>query len=191
MQSHAESADGVETPHSGHLAFEVHSDPKPQPRARARVVPLGNGKFRAGVYNAAGKSASFRADVIEAIRRVGGEDLKLSGPLVLALAFRFRRPAGHYRTGKNAGKLREAAPPLPTGKNSGDYDNLGKLVTDALMNAGVIEDDAQIVMAAVMKQYCEGDERPGVGVIVTKFGANATALRMKWNVVRVMGIGEG
>ena len=42
----------------------------------------------------------------------------------------------------------------PTGTNHGDWDNIGKLVTDALQGI-VFKNDAQIISAVVVKRYAD------------------------------------
>lgn len=78
---------------------------------------------------------------------------RLDGPLSLSLAFTFARPKGHYRTGRNAHLLRDAAPSRPLG-----YPDLAKLIRsteDALTEAGVWADDSRVVDVAASKFYAD------------------------------------
>ena len=68
-------------------------------------------------------------------------------PLQVDLYFYMPRPAGHYGTGKNAGKLKSTSPTNHTKRP--DIDNLRKLVMDAL--TGIFWRDDSLV--------CEGHTR--------------------------------
>ena len=50
-------------------------------------------------------------------------------------------------------------------RGASDWDNLGKLVSDAL-NKVAWDDDRQIWMACVVKRYCMGNEVPGTRIII-------------------------
>lgn len=76
----------------------------------------------------------------------------LAGPLELCLTFTVPRPAGHFGTGRNAGKVRDSAPALPTVKP--DVTKLVRAVEDAL--TGVVwRDDSQVVSTHAHKVYGE------------------------------------
>lgn len=91
----------------------------------------------------------------------------LTGPVEVDIAFRFARPASHYGTGRNAGRLRPSAPERPTSKNLGDIEKLVRAVHDALTAAGVWKDDAQVVTLSASKRWCDDlTPRPGVAVMI-------------------------
>lgn len=79
----------------------------------------------------------------------------LDGPLAVAMTFTFDRPKGHYRTGRNAHLLREAAPTRPAGMP--DLSKLVRSTEDAL--TGVVwKDDARVVeYVRLGKWYAETD----------------------------------
>jgi len=79
----------------------------------------------------------------------------LTGPLAVHITFTLHRPKGHYRTGRNAHLLRDAAPALPAGKP--DIDKLLRSTFDGLGEAGMYADDAQIVYVAALKCYADTD----------------------------------
>lgn len=85
----------------------------------------------------------------------------LSGPLCVTLAFTVPRPKGHFGTGRNAGKVRDSAPPYPSVKP--DALKLARSTEDALTGVLWI-DDAQTVVLEVTKCY---GEAPGVWVVVS------------------------
>lgn len=67
------------------------------------------------------------------------------------------RPRVHFGTGRNAERLKPAAPRVPVTKP--DFDNLAKLVADAL--AGVaFHDDAGVADGIVHKRYAGGPGEP-------------------------------
>ncbi|HYR17877.1 MAG TPA: RusA family crossover junction endodeoxyribonuclease [Myxococcales bacterium] len=80
------------------------------------------------------------------IAQVGPEPF--TGPVILTVTAHLARPAGHY--GKRG--LRPSAPECPCGRP--DWDNLAKLVSDAL-NGVAYRDDGQIVAATMRKRYTE------------------------------------
>jgi Holliday junction resolvase RusA-like endonuclease len=84
-----------------------------------------------------------------------------AGPVCVSAIFWLPRPAGHFGSGRNAGRLRPSAPPRPDVKP--DLDKLMRGVLDALSEAGVWRDDAQVVdFGEVSKRY----GRPGATIHV-------------------------
>lgn len=87
----------------------------------------------------------------------------LCGALRLDLAFYFHRPRAHYRTGRNAHLLRDAAPAEHITRP--DVLKLARAVEDAL--TGVLwRDDAQVCQEVLSKHYAEPDEPERVVVSV-------------------------
>jgi Holliday junction resolvase RusA-like endonuclease len=75
------------------------------------------------------------------------------GPVRLVVTFGFRRPRGHFGTGRNAEVLRAGAPTHPTGRNIGDLSKHIRAVEDALTDAGVWNDDDQVVAIMASKAW--------------------------------------
>jgi Holliday junction resolvase RusA-like endonuclease len=73
------------------------------------------------------------------------------GPVRVSMVFYFDRPKSHYRTGKNAGVLRDDAPSNPA--TIPDLSKLIRSTEDALTDAGVWEDDARVVEYTAIKAY--------------------------------------
>jgi Holliday junction resolvase RusA-like endonuclease len=69
------------------------------------------------------------------------------------------RPKGHYRTGRNAHLLRDAAPSRPAGVP--DVDKLARAILDGLTAGGAWKDDSQVVDLAAAKFYCKPGEAAG------------------------------
>ncbi len=88
---------------------------------------------------------------LAAIEEMGDAWTMLDEPVELRVTFYFTRPKAHYRTGKNAHLLRDAAPAYPHGKP--DCSKLVRSTEDALTEAGVWRDDARITTIVAGKRY--------------------------------------
>ena len=89
----------------------------------------------------------------------------IRGPVEVALTFRFGRPKSHH--GKRG--LLPSAPRLPSVRP--DLDKLVRAILDALVEASVMADDAQVVTLSATKDYAADWEHPGVDVSVLFRGA--------------------
>jgi hypothetical protein len=86
-----------------------------------------------------GESSKKVKPWMDSVKQAVGEALPegwgvLRGPVKITATFVFVRPKSHYRTGKNAGVLRDDAPLFHT--NPGDTDKLQRAIGDAL--SGVV-----------------------------------------------------
>lgn len=147
------------------VSFFVEGDPKGQPRARACI----RGK-RAGVYDP-GTADKWKAAVAEVWRNVVAPEnaprlSPFTGAVSLRLGFFFRRPKGHYGSGKNAGSLKAGAPNRHAGKP--DLDNLAKAVMDVLTRLGAWTDDALVSRLTVSRAWAVGV--PGCSISITEIG---------------------
>ena len=116
---------------------------------------------------------SWRQAVIDAAS-LTKEWPALDGPLEVTMTFWLPRPKSHYRTGRNAHLLRDSAPKYPHGKP--DVSKLCRATEDALTDAGIWADDAQVVRyAELAKEYADrwsglepftGRETPGAVITV-------------------------
>ena len=88
----------------------------------------------------------------------------MTGAIVLEVTFRLPRPKGHYGTGRNAGLLKPTAPFHPNGRP--DLDKLLRSTLDALGEAGVWGDDAQVVTVRGAKKYATDYEPVGATIRV-------------------------
>lgn len=80
------------------------------------------------------------------------------GPLLLLAAFYFPRPKSHN------GKQREI--PFVHGGGRYDLEKLVRATNDAMTEAGVWKDDAQVSVSLTEKRYAEQDENVGVVINV-------------------------
>jgi Holliday junction resolvase RusA-like endonuclease len=113
------------------------------------------------------RSRPWKADVtaaaIDAMSNDDGRiDPPMDGPLLLEVTFWVARPKGHYGTGRNADRVKPAAPAHPAVKP--DLLKLARAVEDAL-TAIVYKDDAQIVAETLQKAYTSGQPRTEVRVV--------------------------
>ena len=79
--------------------------------------------------------------------------------LQVTVVFVLRRPKSHYRSGRNAGLVRESAPRFPAGRP--DVDKLARAVLDGLVAGGVMADDAQVVSLNAAKVWAAAKDAPG------------------------------
>ena len=99
---------------------------------------------------------------MDEIRATTDHWLPLSGAVNLIVAFRLPRPKGHYGTGCNAGLLKPSAPWFPNGRP--DLDKLLRSTFDALGEANVWGDDAQVVTVVASKDYANDYEPVGATI---------------------------
>lgn len=96
---------------------------------------------------------------------------RLTGPVEIVLTFAFDRPRTHYRTGRNAHLLRDNAPLYPATRSSGDVDKLQRACFDALVDGGVLLDDALVATVVAEKVWAGETDHdlpiPGVQIVVT------------------------
>ena len=143
---------------STYLTFSVYGTPAPQGSKRH----VGNGIM----IESSKRVKPWRQDVkYAALEAMGGDDPP-SGPLWVNVTFYLTRPKSHFRTGKNAHLLRDGAPEYPAHRP--DLDKLLRSTLDAMGEAGVWADDAQVVGVWAAKLYAAKDRPPGASVAVVE-----------------------
>lgn len=80
----------------------------------------------------------------------------ITGPVSISIVFLFPRPKSHY-TAK--GTLKPSAPTFHSVKPDGS--KCLRSTEDALVDAGLLQDDARIAISSHTKRYCTPDEHPG------------------------------
>ena len=147
-------------------SFFVAGDPKPQPRQRHRVIKV-NSKLKGAGFTDPKNPVHTWKDLIalEAEKCLPGAPL--TGPLRVSITFYFRRPQGHFRTGKNAGLLKDWAPEFHTAKP--DRDNAEKAVLDIMTQIGFWGDDSQVVGGQVWKRYADPGQVPGAKITIEEW----------------------
>jgi Holliday junction resolvase RusA-like endonuclease len=92
-----------------------------------------------------------QAVAVAALQAMAGRPLR-DGPLRLRAVFVFKRPAGHWGTGRNEGRLKPSAPLYV--RTRPDVDKLLRAIGDAL--SGIVwRDDALVVQVVAEKHYGE------------------------------------
>lgn len=114
---------------------------------------------RVVMVDANGNLKAWRTTVAHYARQAWAGAPALEVPVVASLGFYLPRPKSHYRTGRYAGMLRDAAPLLPAVKP--DLDKLQRAVFDSLTTAGVWKDDSLCWNVSAHKCYADARE-PGL-----------------------------
>ncbi len=115
---------------------------------------------------AAKRNKAWEAKVAANAWQWWGPEETLKGAVAMHLDFYFLRPANHWGTGRNAGKLKDWAPREYFKKP--DPDKLARAVLDALGGTKkrppiVYKDDCQVDPLSIARHYC-GPENPDEGV---------------------------
>ena len=93
---------------------------------------------------------TWREDVRRAILDLGLEE-PMYGPIEVQLLFTLKRPLAHFGSGRNANVLKDGAPDYaPKGR---DIDKLCRAVLDAMEQASLIINDAQVAVLSAQKRY--------------------------------------
>jgi Holliday junction resolvase RusA-like endonuclease len=141
------------------VVIELDGEPVAKERPKFARIGRGEGSF-VSVYTPAKTVAYTRAIVLKAKAAMRGRPL-ITGPLCLTV-ISYRPLLASFTKQQRADAL--AGIKRPTSKP--DWDNYGKIVSDAL-NCVVFCDDAQIVSGRVEKFY---SDRPRLRVEITTFG---------------------
>lgn len=141
------------------ITITVHGTPAPQGSKSFK----GRGTNGKGVMVESSKRVKpWRQDVkhaaLEIVDSMPGW-APLNGPLAVSMVFTLVRPKGHWRTGRNAGLLRDSAPARPAGLP--DLSKLVRSTEDAL--TGVIwSDDSRVVDYRRLGKWYSGSDAPDV-----------------------------
>jgi len=153
------------------MRIVVHGTPAPQGSKKFVGMRAGHavlvesskkvGPWRKAVVAAASSAICMAADA-------AGRFRAFSCPLRVWMTFYLVRPKDHYRSGKFSHMLRDDAPIHPSVYP--DVSKLARSTEDALTDAGVWLDDAQVVTYAVLeKRYATAEFAPGAVITIEKF----------------------
>lgn len=143
---------------------------KPRPKGSLKPV-RGRGSRHIRLIEDNESSSEWRGWVVSSAMRAtsahpgpAGEGwCALVGPVVVDVVFSFEKPVG-------APKRRET---WPVTRSNGDADKLLRNVLDALVDAGVMGDDSQVVDVFGRKRYCgqypSALETPGAEIVVRPY----------------------
>jgi crossover junction endodeoxyribonuclease RusA len=149
-------------------AFKVYGDPQP----KGSMTCIGQrGPKKHNLIEDNDDGPAWREKVAGIARSVVREIAGKWQPIAVEATFTLPRPKSHYGTGRNRHRVLPSAPEFPTPFGTGDEDKLERNVLDALKDAGVLLDDAQVQRIVSEKFYPDGGEpwsdaldRPGVVV---------------------------
>ena len=142
------------------ISFRVVGIPAPQGSKRH----VGNGRMVESSKKVGPWRESVKAAALVAMDQY--DALPLMGPLKVAIEFALCRPKGHYRSGKNAHLVKENAPYFQSSKP--DLDKLVRSTLDALTEASVWIDDAQVVELVASKHF---DQWQGAVITISESSA--------------------
>lgn len=129
------------------LAFVVHGVPKPKGSMRH----VGRGRMIEQLAGSKPWREAVKWAALEAVAAAGWTTL--TGPVQVDVVFSFAKP-------KSAPKGRRT---WPITRSTGDIDKLLRNCLDALVDAGVLRDDSQVVKTVPEKGYC-GEHPAGLDV---------------------------
>lgn len=138
--------------HPRRISVNVWGTPRPQ--GSMQLFKNGGSKYPKEVY-------VWRGQVQAAVAAL--EEPTIECAVELRLGFTLIRPLSHWGTGRNAHILKASAPEYPI--TTPDTDKLIRCVSDAITDARLWRDDAQVVSVVAAKRY--GDQ-PGVHIVVTE-----------------------
>jgi len=140
----------------------------PQPKGSLKCIGR-RGKREHVLIEDNRDTGPYRAELVRWLRQTSQRGVK-GQPVAVEITSTLARPKRHYGTGRNADRVRPAAPAYPTGHGTGDVDKLARLVLDALEDVGIVGDDAQIVEVVTRKCYLHDRTMPDAldfpGVVV-------------------------
>lgn len=117
-----------------------------------------DGKHRAVMQESSAKGQkAFRESAYLAAKYDKKFDEPSDKPVCIMATFTFRRPKSHFGTGRNATVLREDAAPYPSTRSVGDLSKLLRCLEDSMTDAGVWNDDSQVVACSCHKVYSDRD----------------------------------
>jgi crossover junction endodeoxyribonuclease RusA len=85
----------------------------------------------------------------------------INGPVSLSIVFIFPRPKSHFNA---KGSLKPSAPTFHSVKPDGS--KCLRSTEDALVDSGLLQDDARIAISSHTKRYATGNERPGALITI-------------------------
>lgn len=127
---------------------------RPVPQGSMQALQLGHQKHASVQPSNKARLLPWRNQVTVETSLAWGGRAPLTGPVVVSIEFRFRRPKGHTAA---SGKLSKAGrlSPRPTTRGQGDVDKLARAILDGLDAANVFLDDSQVADLHARKVWAE------------------------------------
>lgn len=143
-----------------YLDYRVNGAPAPQGSKRH----VGNGVMVESSRAVAPWREAVRSETQATLAESGATCISM-GPVGVRIVFILARPAHHYGTGRNAGRLKASAPRWVS--TVPDIDKLTRAVLDGMVAGGAVADDRQVAALIVSKRYTGSrDEVPGARIRV-------------------------
>lgn len=136
------------------LVLTVYGEPAP--KGSMKCIG-GKGKRHQLVENSA-RTTPWRERVARGARQLPVS--ALSGAVGVEVTLTVPRPRGHYLVNSRGLSAEGRRTPYPARRSQGiggDVDKLARTILDALEDAGVLLDDAQVVELVTRKTYPDGD----------------------------------
>jgi Holliday junction resolvase RusA-like endonuclease len=135
------------------------------------LEPIGKGRPRAGMrrgghavlYTPSKTAAWEDAACVSIMRQARGEVVR--GPVAVSIVAVFSRTKAQLACDR-LGNVKAGTERLWHAKKP-DADNVAKITLDALVRAGVLEDDCTVVYQTIRKVIRAVDERPGIYIDIT------------------------
>lgn len=137
--------------------FRVFGDPEPKGSMKCIGAV---GKLRHQLVEDNKDSDKWRSAVIGIATSVVHEQADEHQPITVEMTASLPRPASHYGTGRNRWQVKPSSPVYPTLFGTGDVDKLARLVLDALADAHVLKNDAQVCHLWTDKLYAGPNHHP-------------------------------
>lgn len=106
------------------------------------------------------KLKEWRALVATQAKRAMRDRLPFEGPVRVDVLFLFERPKSH--------KMLDRTIQWPAVRGRNDIEKLVRAIHDAMTDAAVWWDDAQVAVLMAEKRYCDGLDQPGASISVRR-----------------------
>lgn len=137
------------------ITFTVEGAPVTQGSMRS----IGRGRM---IHDHSTALKTWRTQVTIAARHAWAGRDPIDQPCTIYATVYLPRPSSHYGTGKNAGKVKASAPPMPHKRH--DSDKLLRAINDAITQSGIWVDDSRATDMHIAKRY---GEHPGANITIT------------------------
>lgn len=132
------------------IVLTIPGTPAPKGSLRCRRNPAHT------LYEDNPRTKPWRDKIASAARNVT-QHADARQAIDVEITFTIDRPRSHYGTGRNAQTLKANAPAYPSTHGTGDADKLERTILDALQDAGVLVNDAQVTDLCSRKRYVSPD----------------------------------
>lgn len=137
------------------ITFTVEGTPVTQ----GSLKHIGKGRM---IHDHSTALNKWRTQITIAARHAWAGREPINQPCTIYATVYLPRPQSHYGTGRNTGKVKPSAPPLPHKRF--DSDKLLRAINDAITESGVWRDDSRATDMHIAKRY---SDHPGATITIT------------------------